>query len=151
MTDVRRILVPVDFSVCSQAALEYAAFFAGSLHASLDLLHVWDPQRDFARSDAGLAMQVCLAGLEDEGIWARGLFEMSEDPAAAILSIAACDYELVVLGTHGDGERPDLLLGSVAEEIVRRAPCPVVTVSDIDGTAHVRPAALYDSDTRRPG
>jgi universal stress protein A len=145
MQTLDQILVPVDFSACSRAALDYAAFLANGRDATIDVLHIWGPMQSawdppdaeqdplvvFERTEAGNQMKKFLARLEDEGIGLqiRGRLE-SGDPCATILRVAAeNDYDLIVMGTHGvHTDLTSLILESVAESVVRRAPCPVVTI-----------------------
>lgn len=153
MFNLSRILVPVDFSACSRAALDYAAFVARKFSATIDVLHVWEPPRPlwwegmypvdvigeqrtlvaFESSRAGREMKAFLAHLEeDEGLCTRGRLE-SGDPYRTILAVARDDrYDLIVMGTHGRTGMSHLILGSLAEAVVRRAPCPVVTVRSTD-------------------
>jgi nucleotide-binding universal stress UspA family protein len=145
MFDLRRILVPVDFSECSMAALEYALFLSRRFQASVDLLHVWQPPRPvwtisypydvgheclaiFEQTEAGRQMKEFLARAERETPRVRGRLE-SGDPYRTILEVAEGDgYDLLVMGTHGRTGMSHLLLGSLAEAVVRRAPCPVMTI-----------------------
>ena len=146
MAAINRILLPVDFSPCSRAAFEYGVSLAAQLGASLDVLHVLVPpnfvERDLAgalappttfkeyeRTQAAREMENFLAASSlkgKPGIKAR--IEEGE-PAATIAKIAeqrGC--ELIVMGTHGRTGLARVLLGSVAEKVVRHAPCPVLTV-----------------------
>jgi nucleotide-binding universal stress UspA family protein len=143
---VQRILVPVDFSECSWAALEYARYFARCYQATVHVLHVWEtppyvdpgttvdvPGRtqtlaEFLRSPAGNEMKRLLDALEDAGSGEVFCRLESGDPCDTIVSVAHEDYDLVVMGTHGRTGLTHLLLGSIAERVVRRAPCPVLTV-----------------------
>jgi nucleotide-binding universal stress UspA family protein len=136
---LKRILVPVDFSPCSQAAIDYAALLAERFGASIEVLHVWHPPRAaedddtpltrFAQSDAGEAMTRFLAELEARGVpEARGRLERGA-PAEAILDVACIDHcDLIVLGAHGKRGLSHLITGSVAAKVVRGASCPVLTV-----------------------
>ena len=147
MAKLNRILVPVDFSACSRAAIDYASFLAQITGASVDVLHVWEPalyptpeaavyaagerhQRlvEFTITDAGRAMEETLAELEKSLTGrVRGRLE-SGRPLEAILAAIAEGYDLVVMGTHGRRGVSRLVTGSVAEKVVRMAACPVVTV-----------------------
>lgn len=147
MFEMNKILVPVDFSACSKTALDYAANLARRFGATLHLLHVWEPPRyiipevlvqvpgeasqtlaDFARSEAGKEMETFLTGLQDEEFEVKGRLE-SGDPTDCILRLAADeDYSLIVMATHGRTGLSHLFLGSVAEKVVRRAACPVLTI-----------------------
>jgi nucleotide-binding universal stress UspA family protein len=160
MTELRRILVPVDFSACSRAALDEALFLARHFGASIDVLHVVDPPYYFVVPDAPLA----IAGTAPETLteharaldadkmemflsqWAaqatprdvhiRSRLEVG-DPCTAILKVAHDErFDLLVMGRHGRSGLIHLLMGSVAEKVVRRAPCPVLTTH---GAPHVAP------------
>lgn len=142
----RRILVPVDFSEPSRAAVELAARLA-CRGAAVDVLHVWETPReaggdalvvhlpsgerssvaDYIHDGAKREMHAFLAGLSDLGHVELRRALKGGDPAAAIVE-AARDYDLVVMGTHGRRGLPHVLLGSVAEKVVRRSPCPVWTL-----------------------
>ena len=143
----KRILVPIDFSPPSDAALEYARSVAGRYGASLHLLHVADdPYRAFYSAEI-YAPQV--EGLREEilsdtarqlttRLQASDVTELHATaesiigtPAGSIVEYAAGrDIDLIVMGTHGRGGMAKLLMGSVAERVVRMAQCPVLTVRD---------------------
>jgi nucleotide-binding universal stress UspA family protein len=141
---IKRILVPIDFSSCSRAALEYAAWMADLFGAEIDLLHVWErlrvvdmrdyadphasPLSRFAHCEAGHEMEAFLALLEGRGLThCQGRLEAGP-PAATIIDVAKLDhYDLIIMGIHGRG-RHRFFAGSVAETVVRCAPCPVLTV-----------------------
>jgi nucleotide-binding universal stress UspA family protein len=147
MTELRRILVPVDFSACSRAALDYASFLAQRLGATVDVVHVWDappylgPEvllhipgetrltlAQFAGARAQRDLEHFLASVEHPGV-VKGRVETG-DPCDTILRLAAEGYDLIVMGTHGRSGLAHVLLGSVAEKVVRRAPCPVLTIRE---------------------
>jgi nucleotide-binding universal stress UspA family protein len=139
-----RILVPIDFSTSSDAALAYARQLAGSFDSSLHLLHVCEPV--FLRAVVGdprdreTAMLNRLeARLTDEDrsrFRALTAVEQSDVPADEIVRFARLkDIELIVMGTHGRAGMAHLLLGSVAERVVRTSPCPVVTLRDVPATS----------------
>ena len=140
-----RILVPIDFSSPSDAALDYARHVATRFSASLYLLHVAeDPYRAFYSAEVyvpeveGLREEI----LNDSLTRLKSLLHASDltnlhavteavigTPAASIVEFAdGRDIELIVMGTHGRGGMSHLLMGSVAERVVRTAPCPVLTV-----------------------
>ena len=150
-----RILVPTDFSPPSEAALEYARAVATRFGASLHLLHVVDdpyravyaaevyvPEVEGLRDDL-LAYGV--ARLEDR-LAASDVRELRATTAAVIGAPAwsiveyagAHDIDLIIMGTHGRGGMSHLLMGSVAERVVRTAPCPVLTVRGAPATAKAK-------------
>jgi len=122
-----RILVATDFSPLSSIALEHAIALASLCRASIHLIHV--------RADASGHVddeERRLAGLVSR-CHAEALAVTSQvcagPPAAAIVKAAADRaVDLIVLGTHGRQGVAHLMLGSVAEQVVRSAPCPVLTV-----------------------
>jgi nucleotide-binding universal stress UspA family protein len=145
MESISRILVPVDFSQCSLAASDWAALLAKRFGATVDVLHVWNPQSystwapyypvgvddrlfEFERDEAGGAMKQILAHLEESDLTVHGRLN-DGDPLKTILRIAAeGDYDLIVMGTHGQTGMTHRLLGGLAEAVVRRASCPVLTI-----------------------
>jgi nucleotide-binding universal stress UspA family protein len=145
MHPVKRILVPVDFSECSHAAVEWATLLALRFDAAVDVLHVWsvsvleswtpyEPDGvdrhliHLEQAEAGNSMKEILTRLEQAGVPAHGRVD-SGDPLHTILRVAADgEYDVIVMGTHGRTGLTHLLLGSVAESVVRRAPCPVLTI-----------------------
>jgi universal stress protein A len=145
MIDLHRILVPTDFSKHSHNALTYAVAFAEKFGAELHLLHVVQDLALFI-PDAVTAMppvalpvdQITLAAREalDRVIREQGLDRFSVHPevreGTPFAEIIRCarekDIDLIVMGTHGHTGLTHMLLGSVTEKVVRKAPCPVLTV-----------------------
>lgn len=143
---LERILVPVDFSEGSKAALEYAQGLAGRFGASVDVLHVWftpayispavavqvargeiETLELVARREAEQQMQSFLDGVPNpEGVPIATRIEYGYEPQA-IVDIAK-SYDLVVMGTHGRSGLSHFIIGSVAEKVIRQAPCPVVCI-----------------------
>ena len=141
---VRKILVPVDPSPCSTAALQFAALLAEELGASLDVLHVHEHGGFDVGSTAPLAPDVLKElerGMEHAVEQARTRLgerfsQRSEpgEPLRRILEAAGGGgYDMIVMGTHGRIGRLHMLLGSVAEGVVRNAPCPVLTLRVPEG------------------
>jgi nucleotide-binding universal stress UspA family protein len=144
---ITRILVPTDFSETSDTALTHAQSLADSLGASLHLVHVFDDSyADAMLADASAAvydsMRSTAMGTARRKLQRRmrpaerrrffGTTAMiTGTPAAAIVDYAdEHDIDLIVMGTHGRRGFAHLLLGSVAEQVVRTAKCPVLTVRD---------------------
>jgi len=145
-TFAQNILVATDFSQASYLAIDAAALLAASLDAQITLLHVFDPA-PFA--SAALPMQpVDIVGNSRdmaERIQA-GLQELREARLKGVAKVdtkivehaSAADgicqaarqlgSDLIVVATHGRTGLAHLLLGSVAENVVRNAPCPVLTL-----------------------
>ncbi len=147
MLAISRILTPVDYSPCSRAALEHALFFAARFGAKIDVMHVWDvppsvrgdmlvvsdgaeqSMQNVLQHGANKEMNEFLANLSAENRARIAIRVEHGDPVPTILEVAARDgYDLVVMGTHGRTGLSHLLMGSVAEKVVRQAPCPVLTV-----------------------
>ena len=146
------ILVPMDFSAPSDAALECARAVAVQFAGSLHLLHVAeDPYRAFYSAEVFVPE---IEGLRDEILTdtTRRLNERLRPsdvtalhataeaiigtPAMSIVEYAAGHgIDLIVMGTHGRGGMSHLLMGSVAERVVRTATCPVLTVREPEKAA----------------
>jgi nucleotide-binding universal stress UspA family protein len=146
MHKVNRILVAVDFSSCSRAALDQALSLAGQLDANVTVLHVAElpafrsePRiasdsgptslSQFATSEARRELDAFVQELPVEQ---RSRFETRIEVGRARDRIIACakDYDLLVMGTHGRTGRVHSLAGSVTESLVRVAPCPVLAVRE---------------------
>jgi nucleotide-binding universal stress UspA family protein len=148
---IRTILVPVDFSECSIAGVEYAAFLAKTLHATLRLFHAMYPYVDYVIADRVGARLAPLVEAEQEASreemdalkqmdFLRGLSLQSEFRSGhAIDEICGAagqpDVDLIVTSTHGRTGFKHALIGSVAEHVVRYAECPVMVVPSRFGTA----------------
>jgi nucleotide-binding universal stress UspA family protein len=166
MFSIRRILVPVDFSPCSRAALDYAVDLATVFSAEVEVLHVWEPPlylspemlvnvagrppislSEFAQTAAGRQMDELLASVEKRGVRVHGRLAYGVT-TETILHSAAEDCDLVVMGTHGRTGFAHLVLGSVAERVVRHAACPVLTIHSL-ATAAVEAEAQSSAAVRR--
>lgn len=147
MTHIDRILFPTDGSDCAERARRHALHLADHFDATLHVIRV--EERDVELADVVEVTEadvlVDLHGtsgaelplLTEAHIQERTVAYPSV--AGGILSyVVEHDMDLVVLGTHGHRGVQRLVLGSVAEEVVRKAPCPVVTV----GRGTVAPEAL---------
>jgi universal stress protein A len=142
---VTRILVATDFSVASGAALTFAKALAGQFGASLHLLHVLeDPYvtgafapEVYAPPPAGLreawlksaetTIEEQLTPLEKAAFHATTEVVFGPIACTIVERASALGADLIVMGTHGRGGMAHLLMGSVAERVVRTAGCPVLT------------------------
>ena len=144
MINLKRILVPTDFSESARHAFTYGCSFAREYKAELLLLHVvenltvgyasdlfpvpmaevFDEISGYARAElAKLGAQA-----KEKGVGARELVVQGK-PSAEIVRVAREETaDMIVLGTHGKGMLDKALFGSTAERVIRRAPCPVLTV-----------------------
>lgn len=146
MIVLKNILVATDFSEPSDVALRYGRAFAEAFDASLHVLHVIE---DFLSRSWGAETYIAATpGLREEmEIQARAHLDglLSEEVRRAlkptlVVATALSPYleivryatdaqiDLIIMGTHGRGPVAHMLMGSVAEKVVRKAPCPVLTV-----------------------
>jgi universal stress protein A len=152
MTTISRILVPIDFEDTSQEALAYATMLAQRLDATLTLVHVFDDvyasaayspdvyaplppavrERVVGELREKLSALLPAAGRPDNraevivGTPAKGIIEHAREQGV----------DLIVMGTHGRHGLSHALLGSVAERVLRTAPCPVLTIRRPAAAAH---------------
>jgi nucleotide-binding universal stress UspA family protein len=141
---LRKILLPTDFSNYSATATKYACELATKFEAELHLLHTLELHLDITPefgmgldlpryvSESRIAAEKALSVLLDPK-WAasRSVVQAVVDgsPRAEIVRYARKqDIDLIVLSTHGRTGLPHVIMGSVAESVVRTAPCPVLTV-----------------------
>lgn len=134
-TAVRKILVPVDFSSCSRAALDFALAVGASLGASLEVMHVWQPEDapvEGPSANAALEQELQRFAAVSPGFSPAIRVRIEGgDARQTIVTIAEKEgFDLVVLGTHGRTGRARSLAGSVAESVVRTSSCPVLTVRE---------------------
>ncbi len=137
----KTILVATDFGPAANLALEYARTLANRFHAAIHLVHiVKEPYpigvegdvpdvtsfRESLLQSAHNQMRTLLAATPG----ATGEVLAGQPAARIIESAAGHNADLVVMGTHGRGAVKGLLLGSVAAQVVRTAPCPVLTIRD---------------------
>ena len=138
-----QILVPIDFSAHTERALDYASMLASKLSARVLLMHVIHAM-PLGVTEMGSAMpsaylqqieseisqgmekhlqRLSAAGLASEMVLVHGV------PLEEIVHLAtARQVELIIMGTHGRTGLGHLFLGSVAEQVVRLAPCPVLVI-----------------------
>jgi nucleotide-binding universal stress UspA family protein len=145
MIDLNRILIPTDFSKHSANALTYAAAFADKFGAELHLLHVVQELGIFIPDSVTGVPPVTppvdvMTAAAREAL-EKAIRENNLDRFKAVADVRAGapfyeiiryakekDIDLIVMGTHGRGGLVHVLLGSVTEKVVRKAPCPVLTV-----------------------
>jgi len=151
MIGPREILVATDFGEPSRAALTYARSMAQVFSARLHLVHVVDdlgshptppamPAVDLGRLQIELEQEARsqLEALVDDELRKGPIAVValtSNRPAAALLAYARDRHiDLIVAGTHGRSGFADLFMGSVAQQIVRSAGCPVLTLRQVAPT-----------------
>jgi len=145
--NIQSILVPVDYSACAAAAVRLAAELASKFGAELDIVHVWDRPPyvseaiqvghgsearslvELIRKNAEAEMAEFMAKLSLPVTLELSTRLLSGNPAATVLkALQDGTHQLLVVGTHGRTGLRHMLLGSVAEKLVRLSPVPVLTV-----------------------
>jgi universal stress protein A len=146
----KRILVPIDFSEHSKKTVSYATAFASQYNATVQLLHVFEIP-DYAATPYGRRSQTCnqmksqvdaaeqearenLTAFENQllnaGVKVEAYVRVGF-PFDEIVQMANhFDVDLIIVGSHGYTGMTRLLLGSTAERVVERAPCPVLVVKE---------------------
>ncbi len=119
MLHLRRILVPTDYSACASHAFAHAAHLARRYGARVHVLHV--------REDVSEALPDPPV-YDGEPEWERSEVIHDSVPQAILEFAERNDVDLIALGTHGRRRLERLIMGSVAERVVRLASCPVLTV-----------------------
>lgn len=145
MQTIRRILAAVDFSACSEAAARYAVELAETLGAEVVLFNVYTLPVPFSFPDGSAYIPSAATMAEVSGAAERQLHALNDRIRRAGVTVelasaegvprlmiprAAVEHrcDLIVVGTHGRTGLAHVVLGSVAEAVVRHAPCPVLTV-----------------------
>jgi nucleotide-binding universal stress UspA family protein len=140
MIDLKRILVPTDFSPTSAAALSYGIALARAFDAKLLLLHVPEHPGVAAEAEYPIGIYETMKNAanqrlgelltRDQTLELDHEFAMriGDAPDEIVRFAAERDIDLIVMGTHGREGVARVLMGSVAETVVRRANCPVLTV-----------------------
>ena len=141
-----RILVPVDLMEGSRAIIDYAVQLARPFNASIEIIHAWEPPQYVApdllvaapgwnpQSIEKTALDAARKELETLIGGFKGTVPITHrlevgEPAAAVLRVAEVGgFDLIIMGTHGRRGLPRLLLGSVAQKVIARAHCPVLTL-----------------------
>jgi nucleotide-binding universal stress UspA family protein len=145
MIALTHVLVPTDFSDTSDSALRYGKALAAAFGATLHVVHIIE--EPYGQPWAVEAYGFSLAALQEEWIkdaQARLAGSLTEEERKAVNAITTTvlghpvmeilryttenKVDLIVMGTHGRGPLGHVVLGSVAERVVRKAPCPVLTV-----------------------
>ncbi|MEO1302485.1 MAG: universal stress protein [Myxococcota bacterium] len=146
MKTPQRILVPVELTEASEGLLRYAYSVAQAFHASVDVLHVWEPPRyigydvmvyagdhtqkliEAIEAEAETGLEALLAKAPaPESVSTKRILK-SGFAADVIVETCGKDYDLIIMGTHGRSGLSHLLLGSVAERVARFAEVPVTIV-----------------------
>jgi len=146
-TTIQHILVAHDFGEAAQAALAYATDLAEKLKARITIVHAYEiPVYGFPEGLAltaetvgrieavtGEAMEGVVRRARRPGVDIEGVLRQGPAWNEIVAAAAELKADLVVVGTHGRRGLAHALLGSVAEKVVRSAPCPVLTVREPKG------------------
>lgn len=144
LVKIRHLLVPVDFSANSRKAVTYALAFAKQFGARLTFLHVIQVNYaygefgaiDFSaleremRGGAGKELEALLLSARTAGIPAESLIREGSPPKIIAEVALELGVDLLVISTHGYTGLKHVLMGSIAEHVVRYAPCPVFVVRE---------------------
>jgi nucleotide-binding universal stress UspA family protein len=147
-----KILVPTDFGAGSDHALTYAVELARALGAEITVMHAYElPMLGFpdgallATPDlasriaegAQIGLRKAVASVASSGVALKTVLKQGATWRAIVDVATELDVGMIVMGTHGRHGLPRALLGSVAEKVVRTAPCPVLTMH-VDDTRGAR-------------
>jgi nucleotide-binding universal stress UspA family protein len=137
MPTIKKLLCPIDFSDSSDAALSYASDLAQQLGCELHVLHTWQlsayasPTSDLAK-DTERALQkdldAAIARAVTNGVKAHKHLRLGPAPATIVAAARELGANHIVMGTNGKTGFERLLVGSVAEEVVKHSDFPVTTV-----------------------
>ena len=143
MAAIRTILCPIDFSACSERAVLYAMDLARQFGASVHLVHAWQ-MPVYAFPDGAIilgpevvsqitnelqrSLDATIKRHEDQGVAIKGHLVQGVPDREIGRMAGEIGAELIVMGTHGRTGLGHLVLGSVAERVVRTCPVPVLTV-----------------------
>lgn len=141
----KTILVPIDFSTCAEHALDYACGLADKLGSTIHLVNaigaalpelsiaVTDSMIETLRTGAMAKLDQLATRPFPTAKFGRSIIELGDARDAILKAAEAVDAELIVIGSHGRRGVSRMLLGSVAEHVLRRAPCPVLVVRTPNG------------------
>lgn len=142
---IKKVLVPVDFSSCSEKALQYAQAFARQFGASLTLVHVVQfspiPGTEFSEVDFPAVEQRVIkqsrqelektaSSLRGENLKIETVLSEGRPATEIARTARETGADLIIISTHGHTGLKHVLLGSVTENVVRHAPCPVLVVRE---------------------
>jgi nucleotide-binding universal stress UspA family protein len=135
------ILVPVDFSANAEQALDYACELAAKLGATVHMVHaiVTLPSalqvaltEDIVQNlvNAHIEALEKLAATRQGASFGKATVEVGDPRDTIVAAVKKTDADLIVMGTHGRRGLSRVVMGSVAEDVIRHAPCPVLTVRE---------------------
>jgi nucleotide-binding universal stress UspA family protein len=132
MKEISKILVPVDFSPNTEKLVDFAGFVAQKLGASLSFLHVVENPAAYEgyfvvkieEEMRGAMVKKMNALLQDKCKGCGG--EVLIGDTVDLITTRAKSYDMIVIGTHGYRGLEKIMMGSVAERVVKNSPCPVL-------------------------
>ncbi|MBI3610492.1 MAG: universal stress protein [Nitrospirae bacterium] len=161
MKPIKTILVPTDFSDCSERAVRYAAMIARTFKARIVLVHVIQPYaysmtETFNVVEHYTALKTIAGPMLDQArkkLLKQGVLVETDLPTGPahheiIEKARRAKADLIVMGTHGRTGVEHFLLGSVAEKVVRMSPCPVLTVPPEDRAKSAQKKRAAKADTK---
>jgi universal stress protein A len=143
---INKVLVPIDFSDYSKNALKYAAEFAKHFHSKMYLIYVIEPviyPADFSMGQVAIPstemdlpkraeeeLQSLVASYIDPSLQVETLIKTGKPFVEINETAREKDVDLIIMATHGHTGVEHILFGSTAEKVVRKAPCPVLTLRE---------------------
>jgi len=144
--DIKKILVPIDFSDYSKSALKYAVNFCKDFNAEMILIYVVEPviyPPDFSMGQIAIpsvnaewderARQELDKLAKEQiptGVTVKSIIKTGKPFIEIIDTAGELDVDLIIIATHGRSGVEHILFGSTAEKVVRKAPCPVLTLRE---------------------
>ena len=144
--DIKKVLVPIDFSDYSKIALKYAADFAQKFNAEMILIYVVEPviyPPDFSlgqiaipsiNTEWDIKAKEELDKLADteisNAITVKTIIKTGKPFIEVIETASEEDVDIIIIASHGHSGMEHILFGSTAEKVVRKAPCPVLTLRE---------------------
>jgi nucleotide-binding universal stress UspA family protein len=145
-TDIKKILVPIDFSDYSKSALKYATEFAQKFNAEIFLVYVVEPviyPPDFSMGQIAIPsvntewdikakeeLDKLAASEIPNAVPVQAIIKTGKPFLEIIETAAEEDVDIIIIATHGHSGMEHILFGSTAEKVVRKAPCPVLTLRE---------------------
>ena len=143
---IHKVMVPIDFSDYSKNALRYAAQFVKQFKAKMFLVYVVEPMiypADFSMGQVAIPstdidmqkrgeeeLQNLAKNFIDPNIEVETIIKTGKPFVEIIETASEKDIDLIIMATHGHTGVEHLLFGSTAEKVVRKAPCPVMTLRE---------------------
>jgi nucleotide-binding universal stress UspA family protein len=160
-----KILLPIDFSPSSEAAVEAATGFAQQFHASIHLVHIIPEIPDFNGSDffpetavlqerketIEQKLNACRERLAQKGVPASFSIELGNDIVGSLMRVIKRDHsDMVVISTHGMSGWHPLIFGSIAEHMIKQVNCTLLLLQSDRGFAAEEPAIQIPENTFVP-